>query len=161
MTRTIIIRGPLGCGKTTIAKRVAAGLRGRYISVDTLLEKRGLDTVEGECIPERNFLEVNADIIREVEKAAGLGKSVVIDGCFYHKRVVEELVGKTGAVVFTLKAPVGTCVERDTRRDGLGEEATRHVYKLVSRFDYGTTMDATRPVEETVENILSAVRKGS
>ena len=42
MTFFVIIRGPLGCGKTTISKLVAQKLKGKYISVDEVLEKHDL-----------------------------------------------------------------------------------------------------------------------
>ena len=37
MNKVIIIRGPLGSGKTTIAKEVARKLNAEYISIDSIV----------------------------------------------------------------------------------------------------------------------------
>ena len=38
MERSIIIRGPLGVGKSTVAKAIAKKIGGAYISVDEVLD---------------------------------------------------------------------------------------------------------------------------
>ena len=43
MSYYIIIRGPLGCGKSTVSKRLTNILNGHYIDVDEILKEQGLD----------------------------------------------------------------------------------------------------------------------
>jgi shikimate kinase len=42
MTYYIIIRGPLGCGKTTIAKNLSKKLNAEYFAVDRILDEHNL-----------------------------------------------------------------------------------------------------------------------
>jgi len=159
--RCIMIRGPLGVGKSTVAKAVAERIGGKYVSVDEILEQRGLDKVnDGEGIPLENFLKANVFILEEV---MGEEKPVVIDGNFYHKEQIEQLVNAPGnnVAVFTLKAPVETCLARDkARTKSYGEDATRVVHMLVSRFDYGMIIHTeNQTIEETVQAVLDDLVK--
>lgn len=51
MKKLILLRGPLGVGKTTIAQKLAAALNARVVSIDSVLEENGLDHAEDEGIP--------------------------------------------------------------------------------------------------------------
>ncbi len=136
----VIIRGPLGVGKTTIAKKVARALHAEYVSIDAILEKNGLDKVKGKCIPAKNFIRANEIVLPRVKKKA----IIVFDGNFYHRKQIQHLVRNMKAPhhIFTLKAPLNVCVERDDKRAGRhGKEAAKAVYALVLRFDYGTSID--------------------
>lgn len=42
----VIIRGPLGIGKSTIAKQIAYKINGDYISINDVLAKNHLDQVD-------------------------------------------------------------------------------------------------------------------
>jgi shikimate kinase len=153
----VIIRGPLGCGKSTIAKRVVQEINGEYVELDKVLDENGLSSIPpgAECIPVDNFIKANDIIIQEMKDG---DMPLVIDGCFYHKEVVEDLISRMPAkgYVFTLKIPVDVCVERDSKRNkSYGESAARAVHALVSRFDYGTNIDVTKSIEEVVQEILS------
>lgn len=56
--------------------------------------------------------------------------------------------------IFTLKAPVEVCIERDKNRaETYGEDAARAVHSLVSRFDYGMVIDATQPCDIICQQI--------
>ena len=70
MSYFIIIRGPLGIGKSTIAKKLSEILDAEYISMDTILEKLGLDKVPEteECIPAKNFIKADEYILLKVKK---------------------------------------------------------------------------------------------
>ncbi len=55
MSFYVIIRGPLGCGKSTISKELAKKLKAKYFSVDDLVEQvKGKDREEG-YISQRRF----------------------------------------------------------------------------------------------------------
>jgi len=160
MSYFIIIRGALGCGKTTVAKQLAELLHAEYVSIDEVLEKYGLDKVEqnAECIPVENFIKANVIVLPEVKAKLQKGRAVIFDACFYHKEPIEHLVQNLPFphYVFTLKAPVEVCIARDRqRRKTHGEDAARAVYSLVSQFDYGIPIDASRTLESTVNAIRS------
>ncbi|MBW3004165.1 AAA family ATPase, partial [Candidatus Woesearchaeota archaeon] len=145
----VIIKGPLGVGKTTIAKEVAKTLGFKYFSVDEKLAELGLDKVSGKCIPLKNFLLVNKEIPEG---------DVVVDGNFYFKEAVDDL--KT-ELVFHLSADIDTCIERDSKREKpLGEDAVKAVYQLVKEADYPVyaLLDTARtPVDQVVRSICFMV----
>ena len=156
----IIIRGPLGCGKSTVARKLASVLDAEYISIDKLLEKNDLDEIDSEqgCIPEDNFIKANKIIIPHASKALNRDRVVIFDACFYHKEPIEQLIRELNYpyYVFTLKAPLDVCIERDfKRKKTLGETAVREVYRLVSCFDYGFAIDVTKSLEMSVKEIIS------
>lgn len=164
MSYFIIIRGPLGCGKTTIARKLAKTLRAKYISIDKILEKNNLDETNPEigCIPKENFIKANEIIIPHVSKMLSKGKIVIFDACFYHKEPIEHLIRelKHSYYVFTLKAPVEVCIERDSKRKkNHGEKPARDVHRLVSRFDYGVVIDVTKSLSKIIREILSYLPK--
>ena len=84
MSYFIIIRGPLGCGKTTIAKKLATCLAGKYFSVDKILDahKLGYDT-EGGNIAQKSFLKTNEILAPQAKKFLAAGQPVIFDGNFY------------------------------------------------------------------------------
>ena len=143
--KSIIIRGPLAVGKSTVAKIIVEKMGGLYISVDQVLEEYGLDKAsDGEGIPLTNFLKSNEIIIARAQQAHAHGKPVVIDGNFYHKPQIEKLVDALGeqTLAITLKASIETCLVRDAAREqSYGEDATRVVHMFVSAFDYGVIIN--------------------
>jgi len=164
MTYFIIIRGPLGCGKTTIAKRLSKILNAEYISIDKVLEEHDLDNIDSEveCIPVENFIKANEIVIPRVKEKLKRGKIVIFDACFYHKEPIENLIQELSYphYIFTLKAPVEVCMERDNKRSkSYGEDAVKAVHKLVSRFDYGIIIDGTKSLDECIKEILSHLPK--
>jgi adenylate kinase family enzyme len=68
----ILIRGPLGVGKTTIAKQLCQRLDGCYISVDAILDEHGLDRVKN-GIPARNFIKAKLLALPNARQALSLG----------------------------------------------------------------------------------------
>lgn len=160
MSYYIIIRGPLGCGKSTIAEKLAQKLNAEYIGVDEVLEKHGLDKVppDAPCIPAENFIKANEIIIPSVRELLSGGKIVIFDGNFYHKEAIEHLIYNLQFThyVFTLKAPLEVCIARDRQRaKTYGEDSARAVFGLVSRLDYGTGIDMSRSLDEATDEILS------
>ena len=160
----IIIRGPLGCGKTTIAKRLVDILKAEYVSIDEVLEMHGLDEIDpnAECISAENFIKANEIVLPKAKQNLQNGKVVIFDGCFYHKKPVVHLIKNLQYphYIFTLKAPVDVCIERDHRRSkSYSEDATRAVHTLVSRFDCGTVIDVTKSLGEAINEIRSYLSK--
>lgn len=93
MSKVIIIRGPLGIGKSTISKELAKILNGVYISIDEVLSKNDLDKMpEGENIPVSHFIKANELIIEEIKNNLKKNISVIVDGNFYYKEALEHLV---------------------------------------------------------------------
>jgi shikimate kinase len=161
----IIILGPLGIEKTTIANLLAKGLDAEYFSIDSILEQEGLDKIDEKqgCIPVCNFIKANEKITPKITEFLFLNKSVIIDGNFYHKEQLDHLVNtlsESKVYIFTLKAPLPTCIHRDKeRKHSYGKCAAEAVYKLVSRFDYGVIINTEDKTEkEVVEEIKKKLK---
>lgn len=164
MSYYIIIRGPLGSGKSTIAEKFALILDAKHVCMDEVLQKYDLDKIPEEepFIPVENFIKANEIIFTEIKKFLSLGRIVIVDGCFYHKEAIEQFVENIffNHYIFTLKAPVEICVKRDSeRKKTYGEGAVSAVYSLVSRFDYGININATGSIEDTIKKIVSYLPK--
>lgn len=163
MNKLIIIRGPLGIGKTTIARKIAEKINGEYISIDDVLTELDLDQVDQSegCISLQNFLEANKAILPKIKQLIDNHTPVIIDGNFYHQSQIDDLVGNfQNSLVFSLIAPLEICIKRDAgRTTSYGEEATKAVYNLVSRFDYGQTIDTKNlSIDQAVNQIISYLK---
>lgn len=160
MNCLIIIRGPLGIGKTTISKLLASKLKAKYISVDEILKQNKLDVFDEKigCIPERFFLKANQIIIQDVLRN---NQSAVVDGNFYYQNQIEDLVSESPfkSFVFTLTAPLEICIKRDSERQkSLGIGATTAVYNLVSNYNSGEVVDISKlTIEESLQKIYSKI----
>ena len=109
--RNIVLIGFMGTGKTTIATQLANRLNMRYVSTDSMVEKREKRTIneiftkEGEDY----FRDVESDIIREVSSRENL----VIDaggGVVIKEENLSNL--KSSGVVICLTADEETIMER-------------------------------------------------
>ena len=150
------MRGALGIGKSTVAKKLCSILNGEYFSVDEVIDKNSLDKKsEDGFISEESFLKANELIIREIKPLLNGNKVVILDGCFYRKSQIEDLKNNLDfdGFVFTLKAPLEECIKRDANRDGsCGGNAAKVVYEIVSKFDYGEIIDTENKTEDEVVN---------
>lgn len=158
MNYFIIIRGPLGSGKTTIAKKLSKILEGKYFAVDRILDKYNLtkDKEDG-YISQKSFLKVNEILIPKAKKFLDKNIPTIFDGNFYWKSQIEDLIKKMSAIhfVFTLTAPLEVCIKRDKERNTIhGDDATKAVYKKSTEFDFGTVIDVTKSEKDAVEKIL-------
>ena len=152
----LIIRGPLGIGKTTIAKKLAEILQEKYISFDKILEENKLDKADNKFIPE-DYIKANKIVLPKTKTILNKGGVVVFDGCFYFKEQIEHLQRNLSfkGYIFTLKASIETCIERDSKRKPPhGVDATKAVYKKVVEFKYGKMIDITRSINEAIKEIL-------
>jgi predicted kinase len=149
----VIVRGPLGVGKTRVSRELARRLPGEYISIDEILDDHHL-WVEGRL---SEFLAANLIAARRAAPVLATGTPVVFDGNFYWKGQIDDLVGRLDhdPYTVTLDAPLDVCVARDARRDPPhGAEAARAVYRKSTAFEYGTVVRADRPVRAVVRSIL-------
>ncbi|MGA8543571.1 MAG: ATP-binding protein [Thermoplasmata archaeon] len=161
MSFFVLIRGPLGVGKTTVATRVATELGARYVSIDGILDRPGVEEWDGERITEASFLRVNRIAAADAGPLLARGIPVIFDGNFYYESQVEDLIRALSSPheIFTLTAPLEECIARDRQRGhSYGAGATRDVFELVGRFAVGIAVDARRPISATVEEIVERVR---
>ena len=160
MNLLIIIRGPLGVGKTTISQLLAQKLSADYYSVDDILAKNNLDIVDENlgCIPEKNFLKVNQIITQKIIQN---NQSVIIDGNFYYQNQIADLIKNIPfqSFVYTLTAPLEVCIKRDSERpNSHGIDATTAVFNLVSQFNYGEIIDISNlTIDDSVNQIYSKI----
>jgi predicted kinase len=159
----VIIRGPLGCGKSTISERLSKILNAKHFAVDRVLEEHDLENDwEAGYISQKSFKKANEIIAPQAQKILDSGKPVVFDGNFYWKSQVEDLISRLDFphYVFTLKAPLEVCIERDKNRNKThGEDAARAVFKKSTEFDIGTVIDINKPLKECIADILSQLPK--
>ncbi len=157
MSYFIIIRGPLGSGKTTIAKKLAKTLKAGYFEIDQIIEQHYLyRDIEGGYISRKSFLRANEIVLPKIEKLLKQGTPVVIDGNFYWKTQITDLINrlKYPHFVFTLIAPLKTCIKWDSeRKQPYGKAAVKAVYKKTTKINCGTAIDASKTVKKTIEEI--------
>lgn len=163
MAYYVIIRGPLGCGKTTISEKLSKLLKATHFPVDRVLDEHGLTTDHEEgYISQRSFIKANEIIASQARPILNHGQHVVFDGNFYWKSQVDDLITRLQFphYVFTLKAPLALCIARDKARPKThGEDAARAVYAKSTEFDYGTIIDIDRPLDDCITDMLSHLPK--
>ncbi len=153
----LILRGPLGIGKTTIAGELARRLPATVVSIDAILDREQLEAWEDGYVALRSFLRANDVAAREAAPVLRAGGAVVFDGNFYYQAQLDDLRARLPAphVVLTLVAPLAVCVDRDRHRAvPLGEDGARDVYRKVAEVDPGTPVDAEGSPEEVVGTIV-------
>lgn len=157
MSYYIIIRGPLGCGKSTISERLSKILSAKHISIDRVVDKLPKEVEEG-FISQNNFFKANELVVPEAKGLLDKGKPVIFDGNFYWKSQIDDLIKRLDYphYVFTLQAPLEVCIERDMERDKThGKDAAEAVYEKSTEFFYGTVIDVTKQLDECVRDIVS------
>ncbi|MFA6391279.1 MAG: AAA family ATPase [Patescibacteria group bacterium] len=163
MNYYIIIRGPLGCGKSTISEKLTKIIDAKYFAIDRILDEGHFTLSEEDgYVSQESFKKANNIIIPEAIKILKSGKSIIFDGNFYWKSQIDDLIKKIDFphYVFTLKAPVELCIERDAKRDKAhGKDAATVVHKKSTEFTYGTEIDVTKNIDECTKKILSYLPK--
>ena len=163
MSYYIIIRGSLGSGKSTISKALAEELGAEYFAVDRVLDEYDLTKYKEEgYIAQKSFFKVNEILVKRTEKILQKGKPVIFDGNFYWKSTLDDLISKLKypRYVFTLKAPVKVCIDRDSKRKKThGKDATRVVHKKSVSFKYGIPINTNNKTKkEVIEAILKKIK---
>ncbi len=157
----VIVRGPLGAGKTTVSKELSRRYNAIHISIEEILEKFNLEEWEHDHISETSFLSANEIAVKEAKEYLYSGKPVIFDGDFYFRQVVVGLtngLSKFRRVVITLTLPLVECIRRDASRSlVLGEEGTRMVYKKSTEFRIGTEVNASKSLNEVVASISGII----
>jgi predicted kinase len=164
-----VIRGPLGVGKSSVARSLAKAIAAEYVAIDRILEEERLEEWEEDRISQRSFLRANDFAVARARPSLAQATPVVFDGNFYWRSVLDDLIRRLPFLhfVFTLEAPLDVCIERDRQRptpgpgaepragNRLGAEAAARVYALVMLVRYGESIDATGTVADTVAKIRS------
>ncbi len=165
MSYYIIILGPLGIGKTTTAKTLAAELGAEYVAIDRIVDDPKLITREKEegYVSQKNFIQANEIAVEMVKGKLEDGKPVVFDGNFYWKSAIQDLERKLAdykGYVFTLRAPLDVCIQRDANRDKThGKDAAEAVYKKSTSFDYGKVIDTENKTQKEVVQEIKGMLK--
>ena len=157
MSYYVIIRGPLGVGKTTISTALAKSIDAVVVSIDQIADKAW----DGGSV--RLYVSANAIAAEGARSALARGTPVIFDGCFYWKTQIADLERRLPFAheVFTLKAPLSVCTQRDGgRKVVFGAEAAEQVYRKVTRLEYGVVIDATRDIPTIVKEIRSHLPHG-
>lgn len=150
MSYYVIIRGPLGVGKTTTSAALAKSLDAIVLSIDRIADRKW----DGGSV--RLYVSANRVAAERARRPLARGTPVVFDGCFYWKTQLADLERRLPVPheVFTLQAPLSVCVQRDSGRKVVhGAEAAAQVYRKVTRFECGVGIDATQDLDTTVTEI--------
>ncbi len=157
----LILRGPLGCGKSTIAKKLSVLLGARVFAIDRVLDKHKLTKHKEEgYISQQSFLKANTIILPEAQKFLQQKVPVIFEGNFYWKSQINDLIRrlKYPHRVFTLTAPLKVCIERDAHRKKThGKDAVMVVYKKSTEFRYGAPIRINQPLSKCIREILSKI----
>ncbi|MFH2018892.1 MAG: AAA family ATPase [bacterium] len=155
----IIIRGPLGSGKSTISEKLSKMLGAKHFAIDRVLEDHDLEeSKEDGFISQESFKKANEIACKEAIPVLKEDKPIIFDGNFYWKSQIDDLIKRLDFphYVFTLKAPLEVCIERDSKRDKThGKDAAMVVYKKSTEFTYGTEIDVTKNIDECLNEILT------
>lgn len=162
----IIIRGPAGVGKSTIANDLSKILKVKHlhyysdnIHFDKLMKKHRLDTIEGDGISAENFIKANNLVLNKAISHLNKNKIVIFDGCFYRKEQIEHLLKNLpyDYYIFSLNASVDVCLERNrTRKKDVSDKDIRKVHNLVSKHECGIIVDTNNKTkEQIIKEILS------
>ncbi|HYK93110.1 MAG TPA: AAA family ATPase, partial [Thermoplasmata archaeon] len=90
----LIVRGPLGVGKTTVSEALAKLLHARVVSIDQILERHNLEEWEDGYISVGSFLRANDFALEEAGPHLRQDIPVIVDGNFYHRAAIDDLLAR-------------------------------------------------------------------
>lgn len=160
MSFYVVIRGPAGIGKTTVAKLLARRLHASFISFDKIRVRHAIG------LSEKQRIKANEIGIPLARKKLLNGIPVVFDGVFYHASQLKHLKKNLHypCIVFSLAAPVSTVVARDAKRRGkakLGKRKISNFYPAVAKFQPGIVINTLgKTARKIVEEILRIIKNG-
>jgi shikimate kinase len=157
MKKIIIIRGPLGIGKSTVSKLITEKINAKYISVDKVLDENNLAPSGG--IPVENFLKANGIILEKVADS----EIAVVDGNFYYQAQIDDLQRelKNNLLIISLTCSIEECINRNSGREKVySEDAARFVYSVTENVRVGHYINTeNQTLEETVDEVLKYVKQ--
>lgn len=160
MSYAIIIRGPLGVGKSTISEILAKKLKAKHFEMDKIFDEYNLakNRKEGFDVTPKSSRKVNELLVPKIKQVMKSKNPVIIEGNFYLKSQLNDLIKKLNSknYIFTLKAPVEVCIDRDSKRKNTcGKDAARVVHNKTSEFDEGIIIDTkNKTPAQTINEIL-------
>ena len=144
----LIICGPAGSGKSSIAKRLMEELDDAYLISSDAFKRKVYDR-----------------IMRETERRLGKQKYLIIDATFYRKRWRDRLREITSeeerAVTFFIDCSLETCLVRNREREKpIPEEAIHIIWNKFERpDDYDIYINTEKfSIEQAVDKILRELK---
>jgi predicted kinase len=160
MSFYIILRGPAGAGKTTVAERLVKIYGGYHINIDKVKKSLGLKHSEEEK------LKANEVVINKALNYLKQDKVVIMDEVLYYEKQLKQLEQLPfQCYVFSLISPLEECLERNrerrvTKGRKMSDDDVVLVHNLVSKMEKGIEINTyNRSVDETIEEILSHLPK--
>lgn len=158
--KTIFLCGFMGCGKTTVGKKLARELNMNFIDLDEYIVRK-----EGRSIPEifstegeAYFRKAEADAIREI---SGKGGIIATGGGAILNPATAELARSRGTVCF-IDVPFEVCYKRiqgDTNRPLVMNNTKESLSELYEKRKpvYGANSDRTIPGDAPIKAILEKI----
>lgn len=134
----LVVCGPPGSGKTTLANRLHGRLTARGYDVDVL---------HSDDFSSRTYEQL-------YERVEGSAEHWIVDGTFY-KREWQERFRRLPNVEFVhVTADLDTCLERNRGRDGIEEKAVHIIYKEFDDPDADLVVDTDERTPEAAVDLV-------
>jgi gluconokinase len=164
----IVVMGVSGCGKSTVARALAARLGRKFVEGDDFHPSSNVEAMRQGIPLSDEMRSPWLDAIAEKLADAGLeGEGGVVASCSALKRKYRDRLRRSGDVFF-----VHLAVDRDTARARLASRKGHfmHAELVDSQFaalqplgsaEWGAALDATKPVAFLVEDVMNVLGRGA